>query len=45
MILVEVNPKQRFMIECFSPVDNWDKTLADCEAVTKSLIFFDVKPK
>jgi hypothetical protein len=45
MILVEVNPKQRFVIQCFSPVDRWDKTLADCEAVTKSVAFFDIKPK
>jgi hypothetical protein len=45
MILVEVNPKQRFMIECYSPVDNWDKTRSDCEAVTNSLTFFDAKPK
>lgn len=45
MIFVEVNPKQRFMIQCFSPVDRWDKTLADCEAVTNSVTFFEPKPK
>ncbi|MEI8131088.1 MAG: hypothetical protein WCG34_01555 [Leptolinea sp.] len=45
MILVEVNPMQRFTIQCYSPVDSWDKTLADCAAVTNSVTFFDIKAK
>ncbi|MEI8131089.1 MAG: hypothetical protein WCG34_01560 [Leptolinea sp.] len=45
VIYVEVNPKQYFMIECYSTEAKWDKMLADFEIVTNSLTFFDAKPK
>jgi hypothetical protein len=41
---VEVNPKQFWTINCFSTVEKWDKTLADCEAVMNSVTFFEPRP-
>jgi hypothetical protein len=44
-ISVEVNPKQFMHILCTSTVEKWDKTLADCETVIRSITFFEPKPK
>jgi hypothetical protein len=44
VINVEVSPKQFFFILCRSTIGKWDKTLADFEAVTNSLTFFEPVP-
>ena len=44
-IIVEVNPKQFWEIRCFSTVEKWDRTLADCETVINSVTFFEPKPE
>jgi hypothetical protein len=43
-IYVIVNPNQLFNIECHSRAGDWDKTLADFEAVTNSVTFFEPVP-
>jgi hypothetical protein len=45
VVNVEVSPKQFFFILCRSTIGKWDKTLADFEAVTTSVTFFEPKPK
>jgi hypothetical protein len=44
VINVEVSPRQFFFILCRSTIGNWDKTLADFEAVTNSVTFFEPVP-
>lgn len=44
VINVPVSPNQFFFILCRSTIGKWDKTLADFEAVTNSITFFEPMP-
>jgi hypothetical protein len=44
VINVEIYPTHFLEIRCYSTVEKWEKTLADCEAVINSVTIFEPKP-